>query len=175
MIIPGSPATDAVEEPQGGTASFEAFVAATHAGLYGAMCLVTRDRNEAEDVMQDALLSVWERWDRVEAMDDPVGYLYRTAFRLCGRRRRRASLAVRRAVKLAPPADRYDEVDTRDVVMRALGSLTPRQRQAVVLVELLDLPSEEAASVMGISASTVRVLASQGRERLRRNAGDIDG
>ncbi len=154
--------------------TFEEFVATAHAGLFGAMCLVTRDRHEAEDVMQEALLSVWERWDRVGTMDDPEGYLYRTAFNAFRRRRRRAALAVKRAVRLAPAPDRFGEVETRDVVVRALGSLTPRQREAVVLTELLDYPSEEAASIMGISSSTVRVLASQGRERLRQTVGDAD-
>lgn len=154
--------------------TFEEFVATTHAGLFGAMCLLTRDRSEAEDVMQEALLAVWERWDRVGAMDDPEGYLYRTAFNAHHRRRRRAALAVKRAVKLAPPPDRFGEVETRDVVMRALGSLSPRQREAVVLTELLDFPSGEAAAIMGISSSTVRVLASQGRERLRLTVGDAD-
>lgn len=154
--------------------TFEEFVATSHAGLFGAMCLVTRDRNEAEDVMQEALLSVWERWDRVSTMDDPEGYLYRTAFNAQRRRRRRAALALKRAVRLAPPPDRFDEVETRHVVMRALASLTPRQREAVVLTELLDYPSDEAAAIMGISSSTVRVLASQGRERLRQTVGDRD-
>ena len=163
-------ATDGGELP----VTFEEFVATSHAGLFGAMCLVTRDRNEAEDVMQEALLSVWERWDRVSTMDDPEGYLYRTAFNAQRRRRRRAALALKRAVRLAPPPDRFDQVETRHVVMRALASLTPRQREAVVLTELLDYPSDEAAAIMGISSSTVRVLASQGRERLRQTVGDRD-
>ena len=107
-------------------------------------------------------------------MDDPEGYLYRTAFNAQRRRRRRAALALKRAVRLAPPPDRFDEVETRHVVMRALASLTPRQREAVVLTELLDYPSDEAAAIMGISSSTVRVLASQGRERLRQTVGDRD-
>jgi DNA-directed RNA polymerase specialized sigma24 family protein len=58
--------------------------------------------------------------------------------------------------------------------VRALAELTPRQRIGVVLVDLLDLSSEEAARVMGIEAATVRVLVSQGRGALKRNAGDPD-
>ena len=42
---------------------------------------------------------------------------------------------------------------------------------SLVLVDLLDFRSEEAARLMGIKAATVRVLASQGRAALRRNAG----
>ena len=55
-----------------------------------------------------------------------------------------------------------------DRVVRALGALTPRQRLGLVLTELLDYSSKEAAKVMGIKAATVRVLASQGRAALKR-------
>ena len=61
---------------------FEGLVEAEHGPLYGALCLVTRDRAEAEDVMQEAFLKVWERWDHVGEMADPTGYLYRTAMNL---------------------------------------------------------------------------------------------
>ena len=65
-------------------------------------------------------------------------------------------------------------METHDQVLRALGKLTPRQRTSIVLVDLLDYSSEEAADMMGIKAATVRVLASQGRAALRGNAGETD-
>jgi RNA polymerase sigma-70 factor, ECF subfamily len=86
------------------TALFEDLVGAEHANLYGALCLITRDRAEAEDVTQEAFLRVWERWNRVVEMDDPAGYLFRTAMNLWRKRRRRTALAVRRAIRLAPAA-----------------------------------------------------------------------
>ena len=153
---------------------FEDLVHAEHAGLYGALCLMLRDRAEAEDVMQDAFLKVWERWEQVQEMDNPVGYLYRTAFNLHRKRIRRASVAIRRAVGLGPTRDSITDVDTRDAVVRALGALTPRQRESVVLVDLLDYTSEEAGTLMGIKAATVRVLASQGRAAIRKNVGEAD-
>jgi RNA polymerase sigma-70 factor (ECF subfamily) len=156
-------------------ASFEELVEAEHAGLYGALCLITRDRAEAQDIMQEAFLRIWERWDRVKAMDDPSGYLFRTALNLFRKRSRRAALAIRRAIRVAPKPDELAEVEARDAVVRALAALTPRQRVSVVLIDLLDYTSEEAAQVMGIKSSTVRVLASQGRAALKRNAGEVDG
>jgi len=153
---------------------FEDLVEADSPGLFGALCLIARDRFEAEDVMQEAFLKVWERWDRVRVMEDPTGYLYRTALNLYRQRLRRASLALRRAIRLAPSRDELADVESRDAVVRALEELTPRQRISVVLVDLLDHSSEEAARVMGIKPATVRVLVSQGRAVLKRNAGDRD-
>ena len=167
--IPAGPAAP------GRSAAFEDLVETQHDKLYRALCLITRDRLEAEDVMQEAFLRLWERWDRVGQMDDPTGYLFRTAMNLWRKRRRRATLAVRRAMRLAPPADELAEVEAREEVVRALAALTPRQRAAIVLVDLLDHSSEGAGQLLGIRASTVRVLVSQGRAALKRNAGEADG
>src|SRR5690349_8376946 len=74
---------------------FEDFFSQHHLRLFRAVWLLTRNRHEAEEVMQDAFLRTWERWDRVSAMPDPVGYLYRTAMNLFRSRRRRAAVALR--------------------------------------------------------------------------------
>ena len=156
------------------TRDFEDLVHAESAHLFGALCLLAGDRFEAEDVMQEAFLKVWERWDRVADMEDSTGYLYRTALNLYRKRMRRASLATRRAIHLAPRGEGLADVETRDAVVQALATLTPRQRQSVVLVDLLDYSSEDAGRLMGIRAATVRVLVSKGRAALKRNAGDRD-
>lgn len=154
------------------TGAFEDLVDTEYARLYSGLCLITRDRAEAEDVIQEAYLRVWERWDRVVEMDDPAGYLFRTAMNLWRKRRRRIALAVRRAVRLAPGRDELAEVEAREIVVHALAALTERQRAAVVLVDLLDQTSEEAANLLGVKAPTVRVLVSKGRAALKRNAGE---
>ena len=65
-------------------------------------------------------------------------------------------------------------VDARDVVVRALGTLTPRERAALVLTDLLDMTSEDAAKALGVRASTVRVLAGRARAALRDRIGGDD-
>jgi RNA polymerase sigma factor (sigma-70 family) len=152
--------------------TFEAFVDVETARFHGALRLLTRDRAEAEDLMQDAYLKVWERWHLVRSLEDPTGYLYRTAMNLYRKRRRRAAVAIRHAVRPRPQRDQLDEVESRDEVLRALATLSPRQRMSLVLMDLLELSSEEAARLMGVKATTVRVLASQGRAALRSGRGD---
>jgi len=171
-IVPEAPADRA--EVGDLASTFEAFVGAETPRFYGALRLLTHDRAEAEDLMQDAYLKVWERWHHVRSLDDPTGYLYRTAMNLYRKRRRRAAVAIRHAIHPRTPRDRLDEVESRDEVLRALATLTPRQRMSLVLMDLLDHSSEEAGLLMGVKAATVRVLASQGRSALRANTGDDD-
>jgi RNA polymerase sigma factor (sigma-70 family) len=154
---------------------FDGFFEAEAPTLFRRLCLVTGSRPEAEDVMQDAFMKLYERWDRVAELEDPQGYLYRTAFNVFRRRARRAALAVKRQVTLAPPADAFENVDDRQLVSQGLAKLTPRQRAAIVLTELLGYGSEEAGELLGVRAVTVRALASQGRAAMREQMGGGDG
>jgi len=147
--------------------SFESFFEAQQATLYRRLCLLTGNGTEAEELMQDAFLKLWERWDRVATMVDPEGYLYRTALNLFRKRYRRATLAVRRAVKAAPPEDAFVGSDRRTAVSAALATLTPRQRAALVLTQLLGFSSDEAGELLHIRPPTVRALATQGRAALK--------
>lgn len=140
--------------------------------LFSALWLITRDRHEAEEVAQDAFVRVWERWERHGAPDDPAAYL--SAMNVLRNRRRRAAVALRHAFAKPESRDELDAVEARDVVTRALGALTPSRRAALVLTDLLELPSDEAAKALGIRPSTVRVLAARGRATLSAQIGDRD-
>jgi RNA polymerase sigma-70 factor (ECF subfamily) len=96
--LKGQPVTEALS-------SFEDFFEGTHQRLFGAICLVTGSRYEAEEIVQEAYLRIWERWARVGGLDDPVGFLFRTALNVFRSRRRRALLALRRAASMAPDTD----------------------------------------------------------------------
>lgn len=156
--------------PSGGppleSQDFESFYEANERRLYGTLCLVTGDLSEAEELMQEAFLRIWERWDKVRTVGDPAAYLYKTAFNLNRSRLRRAARAARRLVQADRGSDAFEEVEEREDLRTAMRSLTPRQRAAVVLVDLIDLPSEEAARILGVKAVTVRALASQARRAL---------
>src|ERR1700726_2522667 len=109
---------------------FEEFFRAEHVRLLRALFLVTGTAHEAEDLMQEAFVKVWERWDRVGAMDDPTGYLYRTAMNTFRSRARRAAVAARRAFAFGAP-DPFEAVEAKDEAARALATLTRRQRLAL--------------------------------------------
>jgi RNA polymerase sigma factor (sigma-70 family) len=150
-----------------GVLEFEALFEREKGRLFQALCLVTRNRFEAEELAQDAFLSVYERWDRVAEMDDPTGYLYRTAMNAFRSWHRRSALAAKRAIGLSRTDDATSAIEEQDMVVRALASLTARQRAAVVLIDFMGYSSEEAGRMLGIRASTVRTHAERAHRDLK--------
>src|SRR5690348_12557516 len=73
---------------------FAAFFDAEHGRLLKALYFVTGSREDAADLMQEAFVKLWERWDRLHHVQDPTAYLFRVAmnsFRMRARAARRAA------------------------------------------------------------------------------------
>jgi RNA polymerase sigma-70 factor, ECF subfamily len=168
---------DVVELPAGRVdawARFDAFVEEEHERLYRALYFVTGNREDAEDLSQDAFLKLWERWGSIEEIQDPTGYLFRVALNGFRMRRRRAAVAFRRVLPVSETPDGFAEAEMRADVRDLLLDLTPRQRAALLLVDLLGYSSEQAGRIMRVRSSTVRNLASQGRRALMAAEGARD-
>jgi RNA polymerase sigma-70 factor, ECF subfamily len=155
-------------------ARFDTFFEEEHEHLFKALYFVTGDRQDAEDLMQDAFLRLWERWDDIGRIEDPTGYLFRVALNGFRMRRRRAAMTLRKVIPVKEERDAFADAEMRADVRALLAGLTPRQRAALLLVELLGYPSEQAGSILGVRASTVRALATQGRRALRATEGARD-
>jgi RNA polymerase sigma factor (sigma-70 family) len=158
-----------------GALEFDAFFEQERTRLFQALCLVTRNRFEAEELAQDAFLAIYERWDRVREMDDPTGYLYRTAMNAFRSWHRRSALAAKRAIGLTRSDDSIEQLEEQDVVVRALAPLTARQRAAVVLIDLLGYTSDEAGGMLGVRSSTVRTHVERAHRDLRARLEDSHG
>ena len=157
-----------------GPRSFEGLFHDERDRLYGAMCLLTGDRPVAEDLTQDAFVRVYERWQHVRDLDDPVGYLYRTAMNGYRSHYRRSMLALRRSVTFRHDRDGIALAEAQAEIVRRLGHLTKKQRASIVLLDLLELSSEDAGKLLRMSPGAVRTQASRARAELRRMAGDDD-
>lgn len=155
--------------------AFEEMFAKERAAVFRALFLITGSPQEAEELMQDAFLKVWERWEGISQMESPVGYLFQVAFNMARSRLRRVKLAAKHATRIGPSEDPFEAADLHDAVVRALAGLSERQRMALVLTDLLDVSSADAARLLRVRASTVRSLASQGRAALRSTMEVDDG
>jgi RNA polymerase sigma factor (sigma-70 family) len=94
--------------------SFGAFFEKEYARLARALFLITGDAFEAEELAQDAMVRVLERWDRVGRLDSPTGYLYRTAMNLHRNGLRRLAVRRRRGLRTAVELDIHSATDDRD-------------------------------------------------------------
>jgi RNA polymerase sigma-70 factor (ECF subfamily) len=168
------PAGAAEEADVGVTApSFEEFYESTFRRLFTALCLVTGNRHEAEEIAQEAYIRMFERWDRVGVLEDPTGYVFRVSMNVFRSRYRRAALGLRRELLLAPAAtDDLAKIETEDEVVRLLRGLDPKQRAAVLLTAILDYSAEEAGRMLGIRASSVRSLTTRARARMKHEVVD---
>src|SRR5262245_37353542 len=146
--------------------AFDEFFESERPRLFRAMVLVTRDPVEADELTQEAFVRILERWDRVATMEDPRAYLYRAAMNVRRSAVRRAIVRAKHVVQPKDVRDPFEEVAAHDEAVRSLARLTPRQRAAVVVTELLGFPSEEAGRILGVRAGTVRSLTAQARAAL---------
>ncbi len=147
--------------------SFDSFFEEQHERVARALFFVTGNAEDAEELMQDAFLKLWERWDRIDRIDDLTAYLFRVAFNGFRMRRRRAAMAVRKVLPLPEAHDEFLDVEMRTDVRQLLLGISPRQRAALLLIDLLGYPSEQAANILGVRPSTVRTLATNGRRAMR--------
>jgi RNA polymerase sigma factor (sigma-70 family) len=152
--------------------SFEAFATDNYQRLFAALCLVTGDRFDAEEIAQEALVRVLERWDMVSGLENPQGYLFRVAFNVFRSRLRRAKTALLKAVAPRSMPDAFEAVEDREIVVSGLRDVTPDQRAALVATALLGYSSEEAARLLGTTASNVRARATRARAAMRGAIGD---
>jgi RNA polymerase sigma factor (sigma-70 family) len=136
----------------------------TYSRLLAAVTVLVGEVGLAEDVVAEAFARALERWDRVRNMDSPTGWTYQVAVngaRRAWRRRafERRVLAGQRPVDVPPP-----ESDPQ--LWSAVWALPPRQRQAVALRYVADLPEVEVARLMGAAPGTVAATLHHARRRL---------
>lgn len=139
---------------------------------------LTHDRSAAEDVVQEALTSMYRSWRRrMPEVENAEAYARRAVVNEYVRRRRlRAAGEVVTASVPEAAVDEFEQgaVD-RDALWRALGALSARQRAVLVLRFYEDLPNERIAEWLGVREATVRSLALRGLAALRRSALVVEG
>jgi len=128
-------------------------------GLIRLAYLMLGDRPSAEDVVQEAFIGLYRRWDRLADTGNAAYYLRASVLNGC-RSVLRHRAVRRRGVAYQLPEASAEAValsgEEREEVTRAVTRLPHRQREALVLRFYLDLPDEEIARVMGILPGTVR-------------------
>jgi RNA polymerase sigma-70 factor (sigma-E family) len=147
-----------------------AFVDQQAAVLRLATLLCGGDRRQAEDVVAEAFARTYPQW-RKGHVEHLAAYLRTVVVNEVARRGRRRVLEQREAARRTVPAQfgptAAEHVADRDLVMRALMTLPPRQRAVVVLRFYDDRTETDIAAVLGVSVGTVKSQLSRALDRLR--------
>lgn len=154
--------------------TFESYVEREMPRMYRLAISLTGNRIDADDLVQDALTSIFVKWSKVNASAAPGAYgraVLVNAF-LSNKRRRAAQEVVRDlsdgdrpgAASTPDPAVAYLE---RHELLGRVGRLPPRQRAVVVLRYLEDLPVAEVAAILRTRESAVRAACHRGLRSLR--------
>ncbi|CRL09694.1 Sigma-W factor [Phaeobacter italicus] len=141
---------------------------------FGVAMRVLGNRAEAEDITQEAMVRLWrqaEHWEPGRARVST--WLYRVVMNLCidHKRRQRGGHLDLDAIPepedtAQSAAERLQDGARQDALQSALMQLPERQRQAVVLRHIEDLPNPEIAGIMDISVEAVESLTARGKRAL---------
>lgn len=150
--------------------AFERFVREHTATLYRTAFLLTGNRHEAEDLLQDTLARLYPKWTTVTAATTPVAYVRRSlANRFVSDKR---TPRARQEVAWELPdewdgADLGEAVAVSRTVWQLLATLPERQRAALVMRYFHDLPEGDVAEALGCRPASVRSLVSRGIAAMR--------
>jgi len=146
--------------------------------LFSSMIGVTGSAEEAEDVVQDALVRAFLKLDSFQQNSQFFTWLYRIAFNvaLSRHRRRRSRISIdqnREATGVEPVDDGETPFEPMlrrervEMVQRALSQLTDQHRAILILREMDECSYEEIAEILDISIGTVRSRISRARGQLK--------
>lgn len=158
----------------GDKAAFSSLVEAAASQQYAIASLILRDRDRAQDAVQDALILAWRNISALRVPDAWDAWLRRLTVRACfaaSRRERRRSRVEVPAILGLEPAAQGDDIlalAERDRMRRALDHLAIEQRAVIVLVYYVGLSLSDAAISLDIPVGTAKSRLHRGLGVMRR-------
>jgi len=149
--------------------------------MFATVWRILRHPQDAEDALQNALVTVWRRRSQVESHPAPHALI----LRICAdaaidqfRRRRMDHVDVdmledRLQSADSSPLDDLIRDERLDIVMAAMSRLSPKQSAAIVMKYMLTESHANIADALGCTTETVREHLARGRERLGRMLGRL--
>jgi RNA polymerase sigma-70 factor (sigma-E family) len=157
---------------------FAGFVRENTPALLRTAYLLTGNAQLAEELVQDTLVRLYPKWDRVAAADVPLAYVRRSLTNGFINQQRRASrreVAYEEVPEHVDPYDAVDRLVDRDQIWAGLRHVSERQRAALVLRFFEDMTDEQTAAALDCRVGTVRSLISRGLATLREHMDAVPG
>jgi RNA polymerase sigma factor (sigma-70 family) len=149
---------------------FTTWLEEREAMLMGAARRICFDKQNADDVLQEALLDVYKRWSKVREHPNLDAYVIRVLVsKHADLRRKWARRQVEREISWEylggiSIGDRSNEIAEATSVQMALRNLTPSHRAVLTLTYEYNMPIKEVAEALDIPAGTVASQLARGRD-----------
>jgi len=145
---------------------FDRFYLREFPAMVALACAVSGSRLAAEDLAQEALTRAYRNWPKISGYDKPGAWLRRVTINLSLSSRRRLASETRARLRLGREPSLSEPPEPHQEVWEAVRRLPGKQRAAVALHYLEDLPVVSVADAIGCSESTAKVHLHRGRTAL---------
>ncbi len=140
---------------------------------------MTHNREDAKDLVGEAILVALERFDSIRSDDGFPGFLYRIVARTHKRwhRRERQNVGIEKLQleTIVDPRAMPDAAAEMAIVMAALDKLPAKMKETILLFDIGDLSLEEIRNIQGGTLSGVKTRLRRGREMLKQILGIDSG
>jgi RNA polymerase sigma-70 factor (ECF subfamily) len=154
-------------------AAFDEFCRDRYERLVLTVRVIVQDHALAQDIAQETFARAYLHWSKLWPDGNPGGWVHRVATNLAISWRRRAVRETRAIARLGRRDPLTTHIpDLHPELQRAVAALPPRQRAAVALHYVLDLPVADVARAMRCKEGTVKSLLFSARENLRSTVGE---
>lgn len=163
----------------GDVEAFDELMRAHEGRVFGICIRMLQDRDAALDATQDVFLTVFRKADRYKAQAAFSTWLYRVAVNTCyDHLRRQKRKRTEPLPEHVDPADQASSsqlsaVELRPDIEKALATLSPDFRAAVVLVDLEGMSLDEAADTLEVPPGTIKSRLFRARRRLAEELGNL--
>jgi RNA polymerase sigma-70 factor (ECF subfamily) len=151
---------------------FEEFYREQRANIARALAVTLRDTQLASEAIDEAMARAYQRWGRVQALDNPGGWVYRVGLNW-------SRSIVRRAMRPAPTwitndGTVIDGTGLDPSIDKALAELSIDQRAVVVCRLLIGLSEAQTAEALNLRPGTVKSRLARGTARLQNLLSPLD-
>jgi DNA-directed RNA polymerase specialized sigma24 family protein len=151
---------------------FEEFYRQERAPIGRALALTLRDSALATEAVDEAMARAYQRWNRVQGLDNPGGWVYRVGLNW-------SRSIMRRALRPAPVWVTTDAIVTDGggldpAIDRALAKLSIEQRAVVVCRLLIGYSEAQTAVALGLRPGTVKSRLARASTRLQSLLSPLD-
>lgn len=144
-----------------------------HRKLYGVAYRLLESAEDAEDVLQEAYLKLWEKREGLAIICNPEAFCVTLVKNMCldllrsdKYRKQRQSVELT-AADLTLQTETTEAQEEAQVVKQLIGQLPDKQRRVVVLRDVKGCTFEEIGRITGLTESNIRVLLSRARKKIR--------